>query len=68
MRHKRSGGITIAQKLETAAQPDMPESAIETGVLILFFPLRILLKRLYELRTRSKDVSEKKEIDCAESA
>jgi chemotaxis response regulator CheB len=28
---KRAGGITIAQKLETAAQPDMPESAIASG-------------------------------------
>ena len=28
---KEVGGITIAQKLETAVQPDMPESAIETG-------------------------------------
>jgi two-component system chemotaxis response regulator CheB len=25
------GGVTIAQKLETAEQPDMPESAIESG-------------------------------------
>ena len=25
------GGVTIAQKLDTAAQPDMPESAIATG-------------------------------------
>jgi two-component system, chemotaxis family, protein-glutamate methylesterase/glutaminase len=25
------GGVTIAQKLETAQQPDMPESAIESG-------------------------------------
>jgi two-component system chemotaxis response regulator CheB len=28
---KEVGGITIAQKLETAGQPDMPESAIESG-------------------------------------
>jgi two-component system chemotaxis response regulator CheB len=28
---KEVGGITIAQKLETAAQPDMPESAIASG-------------------------------------
>ena len=28
---KEVGGITIAQRLDTAAQPDMPESAIETG-------------------------------------
>ncbi len=28
---KETGGITIAQKLETAIQPDMPESAIASG-------------------------------------
>lgn len=28
---KQVGGITIAQKLDTAAQPDMPESAIASG-------------------------------------
>lgn len=28
---KEVGGITIAQKLDTAKQPDMPESAIATG-------------------------------------
>jgi chemotaxis response regulator CheB len=27
------GGITIAQKLDTAAQPDMPESAIASGFI-----------------------------------
>jgi len=30
---KDVGGITIAQKPETAAQPDMPESAIESGCI-----------------------------------
>ena len=30
---KKAGGITIAQKPETAARPDMPESAIETGCI-----------------------------------
>src|ERR1700735_3241199 len=30
---KEAGGITIAQKLETAAQPDMPESAIASGCI-----------------------------------
>jgi chemotaxis response regulator CheB len=30
---KDAGGITIAQKLETAHQPDMPESAIATGCI-----------------------------------
>jgi two-component system, chemotaxis family, protein-glutamate methylesterase/glutaminase len=28
---KKVGGITLAQKPETAGQPDMPESAIESG-------------------------------------
>jgi len=30
---KAVGGITIAQKLDTAAQPDMPESAIASGCI-----------------------------------
>ena len=30
---KEAGGITIAQKPETAAQPDMPESAIASGCI-----------------------------------
>ena len=30
---QEAGGITIAQKLQTAAQPDMPESAIATGCI-----------------------------------
>ncbi len=36
MRHKRGGGITIAQKLDTAKQPDMPLSAIESGCIDKF--------------------------------
>ena len=27
------GGITVAQKLDTAVEPDMPESAIESGCI-----------------------------------
>jgi len=30
---KEVGGITIAQKLDTASQPDMPESAIASGCI-----------------------------------
>lgn len=30
---KQVGGITIAQKLSTASQPDMPESAINSGCI-----------------------------------
>jgi chemotaxis response regulator CheB len=51
---KEVGGITIAQKLTTAEQPDMPESAIAAGVSILFFRRRISLGELSELRTRPR--------------
>ncbi len=30
---RQVGGITIAQRLDTATQPDMPESAIATGCI-----------------------------------
>jgi chemotaxis response regulator CheB len=30
---KKAGGITIAQKVDTAAQPEMPESAIASGCI-----------------------------------
>ena len=30
---REAGGVTIAQKLDTAGQPDMPESAIATGCI-----------------------------------
>jgi two-component system chemotaxis response regulator CheB len=30
---KEAGGTTIAQKLDTASQPDMPQSAINTGCI-----------------------------------
>ena len=33
MRHKRSRGITIAQELDTAGQPDMPASAMASGCI-----------------------------------
>lgn len=42
---KEVGGITIAQKLETAAAPDMPESAIESGCIdFILSPEDIALK------------------------
>jgi two-component system chemotaxis response regulator CheB len=40
---KEVGGITIAQKPETAAQPDMPGSAIASGCIDFVLPPRILL-------------------------
>jgi hypothetical protein len=50
-RIKEVGGITIAQKLDTAGQQNMPESAIQTGCL--FSHLRTSLTKLHELRTRT---------------
>jgi chemotaxis response regulator CheB len=42
---KDVGGITIAQKLETATQPDMPESAIDSGCIdFILSPEDIALK------------------------
>ena len=35
---KEAGGITIAQTPDTATQPDMPESAIETGYIDFILP------------------------------
>jgi chemotaxis response regulator CheB len=37
---KEVGGIPIAQELDTATQPDMPETAIESGASISFCRLR----------------------------
>jgi two-component system, chemotaxis family, protein-glutamate methylesterase/glutaminase len=42
---KEVGGITIAQKPETAGQPDMPESAIDSGCIdFVLSPEEIALK------------------------
>ena len=42
---KEAGGITIAQKAETAGQPDMPRSAIATGFIdFILSPEDIALK------------------------
>jgi len=42
---KEVGGITIAQKPETAGQPDMPESAIDSGSIdFVLSPEEIALK------------------------
>jgi chemotaxis response regulator CheB len=42
---KEVGGIAIAQQPETAAQPDMPESAIESGCIdFVLSPENIAMK------------------------
>jgi len=54
---KEVGGITMAQKLETAGQPDMPESAIESGCVdFVLSPEEIAhkLSRIARPRSRAK--------------
>src|SRR6202142_3513586 len=46
---KEVGGITIAQKLETAGQPDMPESAIESGCIDLILPPEEIAKEIVRI-------------------
>jgi two-component system chemotaxis response regulator CheB len=48
---KEVGGITIAQKLDTAKQPDMPESAIASGCIDFVLSPEDIAQKLHELRT-----------------
>ena len=48
---RQVGGITIAQQLDTASQPDMPKSAIAIGCIDFFCRQRILRKNSRESRT-----------------
>jgi len=52
------GGTTIAQKLDTAGQPDMPASAIASGCIDFVLSPEISLKKLFALRTRLHQFSE----------
>lgn len=44
-----AGGICIAQKAETAAQPDMPESAIESGCVDFILSPEAIAQKIIEL-------------------
>ncbi|MBA4410551.1 MAG: chemotaxis protein CheB [Bacteroidota bacterium] len=46
---KEVGGITIAQKPETAAQPDMPESAIASGCIDFVLSPEDIAKKIIEI-------------------
>ena len=46
---KEVGGITIAQKLTTAIQPDMPESAIESGCIDFVLSPEDIAKKIVEI-------------------
>ncbi|HTJ79630.1 MAG TPA: chemotaxis protein CheB [Rariglobus sp.] len=46
---KEVGGITIAQKLETAVQPDMPESAIASGCVDFVLSPEDIAQKIIEI-------------------
>jgi chemotaxis response regulator CheB len=46
---KEGGGITIAQKPETAAQPDMPESAIDSGCIDFILSPEDIAKKIIQI-------------------
>jgi two-component system chemotaxis response regulator CheB len=49
---KESGGITMAQSVETAEFPPMPQAAIETGCVDFILPLEEIGSKLVELCCR----------------
>lgn len=46
---KEVGGITIAQKLDTATQPDMPESAIASGYVDFILSPEDIAKKIIQI-------------------
>ena len=55
---KEVGGITIAQKLDTAAQPDMPESAIASGCVDFVLSPEDIARELSRIARRRKAESQ----------
>lgn len=54
---KEAGGITIAQSLDTARQPDMPESAIATGFVDFIQTPEEIAKTISRLAHEAKQPS-----------
>ena len=52
---KKAGGITIAQKPETAIQPDMPESAIESGCIDFILSPEDIAKKIKSITNSVKE-------------
>ena len=50
---KEAGGTTIAQKLSTAKQPDMPESAIDTGCIDYILSPEDIAKKIIQLTDKA---------------
>jgi chemotaxis response regulator CheB len=51
---KEVGGITIAQKLDTAIQPDMPESAIESGCVDFVLSPEDIARKIIQIIHRKR--------------
>ena len=51
---KEAGGVTIAQKLETAKIPEMPESAIESGFVDFILSPEDIAKKIAEATASSR--------------
>ena len=49
---KEAGGITIAQKLSTAGQPDMPESAIASGCIDYVLSPENIAQKIIEISNK----------------
>jgi two-component system chemotaxis response regulator CheB len=43
------GGVTIAQRLDTAAQPDMPQSAIDSGCIDYVLPPEAIANKIRQI-------------------
>lgn len=60
---KDAGGITIAQKLDTATQPDMPESAIASGCVDLVLSPEDIARKILEIARADLQQREPKKED-----
>lgn len=54
---KDAGGITIAQKLSTAKQPDMPESAIASGCIDFVLSPEDIAQKIIQISNRVSNTS-----------
>jgi two-component system chemotaxis response regulator CheB len=54
---KAAGGITIAQKLDTAAHPDMPDSAIATGCIDFVLGPTDIAREIERIAARERRVT-----------
>jgi chemotaxis response regulator CheB len=60
---KHVGGITFAQKLDTAAQPDMPESAIASGWIDFVLSPEDIAKEIVRIAQASQATTTESERD-----